>query len=246
VILALAFAGAAQAADTTIPSAHVLITVEPNGVTDVLEVVTVSTPKPFDARQEVSMNAGELFAQPSLFVAGRLRKPEVSRGKRGVRISWRQPRGTTTVRLGYRLALLGVAYDDVVDVDAPLWEKDWPARVTLLTGVFRLPRVAQGRVRAWLEGSYAGGFLARSQLDVRVRLRDVPAKKPVRLHVVFPRAVLTGTEGVVVKPGRGLAKILAARNHDSASDWWWALAAVPLVILAVALRTARWRRPRRR
>jgi predicted membrane protein DUF2207 len=246
VIAALALAGSANAADTTIPNAHVVVTVEPDGVIDVLEAVTVHAPKPYDARQEVSMNAGELFAQPSLVVAGRRRLPAISRGSRGVRISWKQPRGTTTVRLGYRLALLGVAYTDVVDVDVPLWEKDWPGRVATLTGVFRLPRASVGRVRAWLDGSYSGGFLARSQVDVRLRVHDVPAKKPLRLHVVFPRTVLTGTEGVVVKPGRGLAKILAARNHHSSSRWWWALAAVPLVILLAGIRTARsHRRPPR-
>jgi hypothetical protein len=130
-------------------------------------------------------------------------------------------------------------------MDVPLWEKDWPAHVASLTGVFRLPRRAGGPVRAWLDGSYAGGFLARSQVDVRVRVRDVPAKKPLRLEVVFPRRVLSGTEGVVVKRGPGLARIVAARNDHSTTPWLWALLAVPVVILLVALRTARWR-PRRR
>src|SRR5258708_630586 len=83
--------------------------------------------------------AGELFAAPSVVVDDRkLRSSDrpsldtflISRGTRGVRISWQQPAGTNTVRLGYRLALLGTAYDDVVDVDVPLWEGDWPARVT--------------------------------------------------------------------------------------------------------------------
>jgi hypothetical protein len=60
------------------------------------------------------------------------------------------------------------------------------------------------------------------------------------LHVVFPRTVLTGTEGVVIAQGPGLAQILAARNRTSTSVWWWVLAgAVPVVILLAALRTRR-------
>jgi len=258
--LALALPAAAHAKGTRIPTAHVIVTVEPNGVIDVLESVTVSAEQAYDARQEVSMNAGELFAQPSVVVAERrldageqatLDTFLISRGNRGVRISWRQPQGTRSVRLGYRLALLGIAYDDVVDVDVPLWERDWPGRVATLTGFFRLPRPAHGRVRAWIEGSYAGGVLERSRLDVRVRLHDVPAKEPLRLHVVFPRSVLSGTDGVVVRHGNGLRAILAARDRQpESSGWWWVLGAglgtaLFALVSAALLRRARSRpRPR--
>jgi len=252
--LALALAGGAGAAN--IPTANVVLTLEPNGVVDVLENVMIASPSQYVAAQEVSMRTGELFAQPSVVVddkplhsaaAATLDTFVVSRGTRGVRVSWLQPAGVRTVRLGYRLALLATAYDDVVDLDAPLWEKDWPGTVSTLTGVLYLPRRSLGTVRAWVEGSYAGGTLSHSQSDVRVRLRDVPAKHGVRLHVVFPRTVLTGTEGAVVVRGPGLAKVLAARNKTATSRWWWVLAgAVLLVSLAAALHTRRSHRRARR
>ena len=254
---ALVLASSASGASPNISAAHVVITIEPNGVVDILEDVTLATPAAYTAAQEVSMHAGELFAQPSVVVDERkLRSGDrpskdtfvVSRGTRGVRISWTQPAGTSTVRLGYRLALVGTAYDDVVDMDVPLWESDWPGRVALLTGFFRLPRASLGTVRAWVEGTHAGGTLSSSQRDVRVRVHDIPPKRSLGLHVVFPRTVLTGTEGVVVKHGDGLAAILAARNlHPASTSWWWAAAVVLAVGLSAALlRTARSRRQAQR
>jgi hypothetical protein len=247
VLLALAFCATAGAAN--IPTANVVLNVEPNGVLGVLEHVVLASPTSYAASQEVSMRAGELFAQPSVVIDERpLRagsRPTrdtftVSRGRRGVRISWLQPAGSHDLRIGYRLALLATAYNDVVDLDAPLWEQDWPGDVATLTGFLQLPRASLGPVRAWVNGTYRGGTLARSRSDVRVRLHDVPAKKGVRLHVVFSRTVLSGTEGAVVRPGAGLAKILADRNRSSTSrTWWWALAGAVLVILLFGLRTAR-------
>jgi hypothetical protein len=257
IAVALALAPSALASSPNISAAHVVLTIEPNGVVDVLEDVTLAAPAAYTAAQEVSMHAGELFAEPSVVVDDRklhsADRPSattflISRGTRGVRISWRQPAGTSTVRLGYRLALLGTAYDDVVDMDVPLWEKDWPGRVALLTGFFRLPRASIGTVRAWVEGTYAGGTLSRSQRDVRVRVQDIPPKRSLQLHVVFPRTVLTGTEGVVVKHGDGLAAILAARNRHAPASWWWWTAGIALALgLSVALlRTARSRRQAQR
>ncbi|MHB8641611.1 MAG: DUF2207 domain-containing protein [Gaiellaceae bacterium] len=257
VLAALALAPNAPASSPNISTAHVVLTIEPNGVVDVLEDVTLATPIAYTAAQEVSMHAGELFAEPSVVVDERkLRSGDrpsngmflISRGKRGVRISWQQPAGTSTVRLGYRLALLGTAYDDVVDMDVPLWESDWPGRVALLTGFLRLPRVSIGTLRAWVEGTYSGGTLSRSQSDVRVRIHDIPPKRSLRLHVVFPRTVLTGVEGVVVKRGDGLAAILAARNRHSTANWWWwtALAVLAVGLSGALLRTARSRRQAQR
>ena len=74
------------------------------------------------------MQRGELFAQPSLFVDGRRYRPgdgkrpgrSASRAARAASASTGcQPRGTHTVRLGYRLALFGTAYTDVVDLHVP-------------------------------------------------------------------------------------------------------------------------------
>ena len=71
---------------------------------------------------------GELFAQPSLVVDERRYRRRrrqapgtfrISRGTRGIRFDWLQPRGPHSVRLGYRLALFGTAYTDVVDLRVP-------------------------------------------------------------------------------------------------------------------------------
>ena len=78
------------------------------------------------------MQRGELFAQPSLVVDGRRyragdgKRPgtfRISRGTRGIRFDWLQPGGAHSVRLGYRLALFGTAYTDVVDLGVPVWEE---------------------------------------------------------------------------------------------------------------------------
>jgi hypothetical protein len=102
------------------------------------------------------MQQGELFADPvrrrERSTPARRRREDartfrVSRGARGIRFDWRQPRGRGSVRLGYRLALVGTAYSDVVDLSVPVWEGDWPAGVDRLTAALRYPRPAQARVR---------------------------------------------------------------------------------------------------
>ena len=69
---------------------------------DVLEEIDLRAKQPYAARRELSMQEGELFADPSVVVndrvlhAGDGRTPgtfRVSRGARGVRFDWKQPRG---------------------------------------------------------------------------------------------------------------------------------------------------------
>ena len=253
--LALPATAAAASASLTVPAAHVRFTLEPDGVVDVLEVIELRAKGPFAARRELSMQQGELFADPSVVVNDRLlsagdgRTPgtfRVSRGARGIRFDWRQPRGRGSVRLGYRLALVGTAYSDVVDLRVPVWEGDWPTGVDRLTTALRYPRPAHRRVFAWIEPDSLDSTVTKTTREVRTRTAAIPAGKRVTLRVVFPRDVLESVAGLKVEKKAGLASILAERNGGH--GWWpWALgAALVLILGGVALRTVRSRRPRPR
>jgi hypothetical protein len=257
-VLTLASAFPAQAASLTLPHAQVHITLESNGVIDVLERLTVDSPTALIGTREVGMQPGDLFAAPSIVVDGRryragdTRHPgrfRIVRGTRGVRIEWSEPRGLREVRIGYRLAERPIAYRDVVDLRIALWERDWPVPVGLLTASLHLPRSSPARVRIWLHPSSLSASASRDRRGVRVRARDVEG--PLELRAVFPRSVLTSTEGARTKSGRGLRAILAEeRGHRGGSSWWIWLAA-PLVAAGAAatgaaLRRARSRPPSRR
>jgi hypothetical protein len=258
VITAAYLSAAAPAHAVTIPAAHVFVTLEPDGEVYVLEDVQLRTGRPFQARREVSMQQGELFAEPSVVVNGRPfhggdgRTPgtfRVARGSRGIQLEWTQPAGASSVRLGYRLALLGTAYTDVVDVDVPVWEPDWPAGPAALTAVARLPRPARGRVYAWADPGSLASTVTTSLRGARLAASNVPGGKRVTFDVVFPRSVLSSVAGTNVKGKPGLKAVLARR--DSAGRTWWpwiaaGTAAVVLLVSAFALRTARRRRPQPR
>jgi predicted membrane protein DUF2207 len=255
-LLALAVPAAAAAKLTGVPTAHAVFTLDPDGVLQVLEQMNVRADDPTATTWQVTMQRGELFAQPSLVVDEQRYRPGggkrpgtflISRGTRGVRFDWLQPEGTHSVRLAYRLALFGTAYTDVVDLRVPVWERDWPVPVRELTASLRLPRIPHGRVIVWFEPSTLGTTIAKSGRQIRVRIRDVGAKSPLTMRTLLPRNVLSSLDGVNVQEKPGLAAILDERNGGNRRWWPWALAAtVVLAVSAVVLRTARSRLPRRR
>jgi hypothetical protein len=234
-----------------------MVTLERDGVIDVLEQVNVHADGRSAAAYEITMRRGELFAQPSIFVnehrfragdgkqAGTFR---ISRGSRGIRYDWQQPAGPGSVRLGYRLALLGTAYTDVVDLRVPVWERDWEVAVRELTATLKLPRAAHGRVYTWVEPQSLDATLTKTSREVRMRTQDVPARTAVTLRVVFPRNVLSSFDAVKVQAKPGLTAVLAERRGGDGRAWWpWAVAAaIALAVSAVALRTVRSRRPPQR
>ena len=257
-LIALAFALPAQAATVTLPRAQVHITLEANGVIDVLERLTVDAPTALAGTREIAMQAGDLFAAPSVVVGGRrfragdAKRPgtfRIARGTRGVRIEWREPSGVQEVRIGYRLAERPIVYRDVVDLRIALWERDWPVPVDLLTASLHLPQRSPARVRVWLHPSSPQASVTRDRRGVRVRARNV--KGPLELRAVFPRSVLTSTVGARRKSGLGLRAILSEeRGHRGGSSWWiWlavAIVAAGAAATGVALRKARsHRQPRR-
>ena len=238
------------------PSAHAVFTLETDGVLEVLQRLTVRADRPTAATWQVTMQRGELFAQPSLVVDERRYRAgdgrqggtfRISRGTRGVRFDWLQPDGARSVRLGYRLALFGTAYTDVIDLRVPVWERDWAVPVGELTAALNLPRIPHGQVIVWVEPRTLGTTIGKSGRQIRVRIRDVAAKTPLTLRTVLPRNVLSSLDGVNVRQKPGLAAILAERDGGDRRWWPWALAAsAVLAVSAVALRTARSRLPRRR
>jgi len=255
-LAALTVPTVARAEIAATPSAHAIVTLEPDGVVELLEQMNVHANAPTAAAWEVAMQPGELFAEPAMTVDGRRYRGadgrpgtfRIARGTNGVRFEWRQPRGATTTRLAYRLALVGTAYSDVVDLRVPVWEGDWPAGVRRLTAAVKLPRRAGGRVRAWVEDDALTARVQTTRRDVRVHVTDVPARTPVTLRVVVPRDVLDSLSAVNVRPEPGLESILAERDGDGERAWWpWALGgALVLAVSAVGLRTARLHRLRPR
>jgi Predicted membrane protein (DUF2207) len=241
---------------TEVTSANAVFTLDSDGVLGVLEHLSVRAEQPTPATWTVTMQRGELFAQPSLVVGDRRYRPgdgtqtgtfRISRGTHGISCDWLQPDGVRSVRIGYRLALVGTAYTDVVDLRVPVWEGDWPAPVRTLTAVLNLPRVPRGQIIVWVEHGPAGTTLATSRKQIRLRARNVEARTPLTLHAVLPRNALSSLDGVNVQDKPGLAAILAERRGSDRIWWPWALAAgLAIAVSAVAFRTARSRRPLRR
>jgi hypothetical protein len=257
-LVALALAAPAAAKVTGVPSAQTVVTLDPDGVLAVLEHVSVQADEPTPAAWQVTMQRGELFAQPSLVVDERRYRPgdakqpgtfHISRAVTGIRFDWLQPGGTHSVRIAYRLALVGTAYTDVVDLRVPVWERDWPVPVSNLTAVLKLPRRPKGQVILWIEPQSRQAAITRSTDQIRLQARDVPARSPLILHTVLPRNVLTSFDGVSVETKPGLAAILDARRNDNRDRWPWVLAAgtvLGLSAVVVVFRTARSRQLRRR
>ena len=252
--VALALASPAAADITATPDARAVFTLERNGVLGVLERVSATADAPTAATWQVTMQRGELFAQPSLVVDGRRYRPgdgkrpgtfRISRGSRGVRFDWLQPRGAHTARLGYRLALFGTAYTDVVDLHVPVWESGWPTAVGTLRAALDLPHVPRRHAIVWLEPRIENADVTTGGRAIRVRTREVGAGDSLTLRAVLPRSVLAATDGLNVAKRPGLEQVLAERSSSDRTWWPWALAAaaVALLSLAVVLRTTRSRRP---
>jgi hypothetical protein len=252
--VALALASPAAAEINATPAVRAVFTVERNGVLGVLERVSVTADSPTAATWQVTMQRGELFAQPSLFVDERRYRPgdgkhpgtfRISRGSRGVRFDWLQPRGAHTTRLRYRLALFGTAYTDVVDLHVPLWESGWPVEVGTLGAELNLPRVPRRHAIVWLEPRTENAVVMTTGRAIRVQTRDIGAGDSLTLRAVLPRSVLAATDGLNVANKPGLEHVLAERGSSGRTWWPWAVAAAAVAVLslAVVLRTGRSRRP---
>ena len=251
---ALGVAATAAAEITATPGVRAVFTLERNGVLDVLERVSITANSPTAATWQVTMQRGELFAQPSLYVGGRRYRPgdgkrpgtfRISRGSRGVRFDWLQPAGAHDARLGYRLALFGTAYTDVVDLHVPLWESGWPVEVGTLGAALKLPRVPRRHAIVWLEPRAENADVSTAGRAIRVQTRGIGAGDSLTLRAVLPRSVLSAADGLSAENKPGLDKVLADRTSNGRTWWPWIVAAAGVALLsaAVVLRTARSRRP---
>ncbi|MDX6410553.1 MAG: hypothetical protein QOE91_69 [Gaiellaceae bacterium] len=238
----LAAPAAAGAADRTVERAHVTVSVEPNGILHVTDRRLLHAPAPYTAAVDVSMRQGELFAEPAVTVGGRRFHAGdsraaatflVSKETTGIRIAWRQPAGTHEASVSYRLALCGVAYEDVVDLPVVLWSGGSLPR---LDASVVLPRSPRGPVYAWLDPKSTTATVATGGRQIRVRARGLTGSLALRL--AFPRAVLSSTAGTVVHPGAGLAHIVADESRPPTNRKWTAIVAgisVGAALVAVAL-----------
>jgi hypothetical protein len=255
-LLALVLPAPVAAKLTQVPAAHAVLTLDPDGVLQVLEQLNVRADGPTASTWQVTMQRGELFAQPYLLVDEHRYRPGdgkrpgtflISRGTRGIRFDWLQPEGMHSVRIAYRLALFGTAYSDVVDLRVPVWEREWPVPVRELTAALKLPRVPRGQAIVWIEPESLATAITTSRAQIRLRSLDVPAHTAVTLRAVLPRNVLSAFDGVNVEKKPGLEKILAERRGGSRTWWPWVVGgAIVLALSGVALGTARSRRPRPR
>jgi hypothetical protein len=227
-LVALVVPAQAAAKSFTLPQASVTVTVGPDGVLDVTERITFRFDGPFTgAFREIPMRSGELLAQPyvqegtqryhpgasaELGSSGARDTYGIARTNKGVRIVWHfsAQDETRTFTVGYRLAGLAVAYDDVVDVNLKVWGDEWKQDLGQLTASLRLPGKARAAAyRVWGHPVWVRGDVQRFAGLSTLRAQNIPAGQWVELRVVFPRRLLTSTDGVIVRPGKGLPKILA-------------------------------------
>jgi anti-sigma-K factor RskA len=97
----------------------------------------------------------------------------------------------------------------------------------------------------WLEPRAENADVSTAGRAIRVHTRDIGAGDSLTLRAVLPRSVLNAVDGLSVEKKPGLDKVLAGRTSHGRTWWPWIVAAAVVAVLsaAVALRTARWRRP---
>jgi hypothetical protein len=228
-MIVLAVPATAAATNGTVERARVTMTVEPNGIIDVLEQRLIHSAAPYTAVFDLLMRKGELFAEPAVAVGGRPFRAGDSRAEntfvvstqaKGIRIAWRQPAGTHSASVGYRLALRGIAYRDVVDLRVVLWNGGSLRR---LDATVALPRAPRRHVYAWLQPKSADANVTTAGRKIVVHARNLA--ESLLLRVAFPRGVLDSTEGTVVRPQAGLRQILADERRSPHNRNWAAIVA---------------------
>jgi uncharacterized membrane protein len=218
-----------------LPRADVRIRVEPDGSLRVAESITFAYSGSFSgAFREIPVREGETIDQVFVEEDGRTYSPGasaeigssgapdtfgVARTDEGLRIVWHYVAvdETRTYTVGYRLRGLAVAYEDVVDVNLQVWGDEWEVQLDDLTATMRLPEPASGRAyRVYGHPAWVRGVVDRRPSGAELRAAAVPAGQFVELRVVFPRALLTSTDGATVRNQPGLERILAEERADAA------------------------------
>ena len=231
-LLALAFAGAAEAKSYALPRADVAVELEADGSLGVQEAISFAFSGPFSgAYRDIPLREGESADRVSVAEGRTLYRPggctelgcDDAPGTYGLeqtsnrlRIVWHyraadEPR-TFTIR--YRLRGVAVAYDDVVDVNLQVWGGHWPVGVGYLTAT----ETAPGRVlRAWGHPAWVRGDVQLAGQRALLRAVDVPAKQFVELRTLVPRSAFASTSGMRVRSGNGLERIVAEEADATAA-----------------------------
>jgi uncharacterized membrane protein len=235
-LLGLGFPGVAGAKSFSLPQAGVAVAVQPDGSLTVQESITFAFDGPFSgAFRDIPLRQGQSIqdvfvaegdtrytpgASAELGSSGSPGTFGTTRIDSGLRIVWHYSAlsEVRTFTIGYRLLGVAVAYDDVVDVNLQVWGDEWEQSLGLLTATLLLPHPATGSAyRVWGHPVSVRGDVRRSPQQVDLRALQVPDHQFVELRAVFPRSVLSSTEGAQVRSGTALPRILAEERADAAS-----------------------------
>ncbi|HEY4607132.1 MAG TPA: DUF2207 domain-containing protein, partial [Acidimicrobiia bacterium] len=138
-----------------------------------------------------------------------------------VRIVWHHASSNEqrTFEISYVMTGLARAYDDVVDVNLQVWGDQWDVGLDRLHATMGLPDgAATGDVLVFghpygVEGSTE---LGEDGVSPSLEATGIPAYQFVELRVIFPREMLTSTDGATVVAGDGLDSILEEERRFAA------------------------------
>ncbi len=219
-----------------LPAADVRVEIKPDGSLRIEEDITFVYSGSFSgAFREIPLRPGESIDDVFVAEAGRMYSPGasaeigsagapdtfgVARTDGSIRIVWhyRAISETRTYTVGYRFRGLALAYDDVVDVNLQVWGDEWGVRLGGLTASMSLPGPASGpEYRVFAHPAWVQGEVTQEPDGAGLRAFGISAGQFVELRVVFPRDLLTSTEGATVRTGPGLERILAEERADAES-----------------------------
>ncbi|MGH8948064.1 MAG: DUF2207 domain-containing protein, partial [Acidimicrobiia bacterium] len=142
-----------------------------------------------------------------------------------VRIVWHHSSFSElrTFQITYTMTGLAIAYDDVVDVNLQVWGDQWAVGLDSLEAAMDLPDDAQvGEIRVFGHPYSVDGetSLGADQISPSLVANNIPAYRWVEMRTIFPRSLLTSTDGATVVAGNGLESILAEEEEfaSEASD----------------------------
>ncbi|MGZ8707378.1 MAG: DUF2207 domain-containing protein, partial [Gaiellaceae bacterium] len=225
----LLWPAAAAAKSYSLPTATVVVRIQPDGSLSVREEITFDFSGPFSgAYRDIPLRAGESIDDVTVGEGASRYAPGgktelgsndtpgtfgVTRLGSGLRIVWHYAAGDEerTFAVSYRFRGLAVAYDDVVDVDLRVWGDQWPAGLGELHATMQLPGATElsPSYRVWGSPAWVRGVVTRLPTGALLRAALIPPHQFVEQRVVFPRSILSSTAGAQVRGGNGLRNIVA-------------------------------------
>ena len=222
-----------------IVDARVLVGVHNNGSVTVAEHLTFSFDGTFQgAYRDIPIRPGEVITSIAVSEAGVAYAPGAptalgSSGDAGtfgvenlgsrIRVVWhyRATNEDRTFAVTYQMEGLAVVYDDVVDVNLKVWGDEWEFGLDHLESEMLLPAGAvAGDVLVWGHAATTEGAtdLGADGVSPRLEASGVPERQFVEFRVLFPRGLLTETDGATVVAGPGRDGILAEESAREVRD----------------------------